>query len=168
MTAQFNMEHFAKSSHDWRQTGFQQEPSKGYQVSSTESTCFGIYNLKPELKPMHVIPHAPVQLVIVLLDDLLDADDIVAVCEDGKICRFYFPKFKERSRFKGLVKAEAEENKVRTFTSSHHSPSFPAKESGYKLTSLPEIFESALPNCACQIFRREAFNGKISPCEILV
>ena len=59
---------------------------------------------------MHVIPHAPVQLVIVFLDDLLDADDIVAVCEDGKICRFNFPKFKERSRFKGLVKAEAEEN----------------------------------------------------------
>ena len=29
------MEHFAKSSHDWRQAGFQQEPSKGYQVSST-------------------------------------------------------------------------------------------------------------------------------------
>ena len=27
---------------------------------------------------MHVIPHAPVQLVIVFLDDLLDADDIVA------------------------------------------------------------------------------------------
>ena len=67
---------------------------------------------------MHVIPHAPVQLVIVFLDDLLDADDIVAVCEDGKICRFYFLKFKERSRFKGLVKAEAEENQVRTFTSS--------------------------------------------------
>ena len=52
---------------------------------------------------MHVIPrHAPVQLVIVFLDDLLDADDIVAVCEDGKICRFYFTKFKERSRFKSL------------------------------------------------------------------
>ena len=117
---------------------------------------------------MHVIPHAPVQLVIVFLDDLLDADDIVAVCEDGKICRFYFPRFKERSRFKGLVKAEAEENQVSTFTSSRDSPSFPAKESGYKLTSLPEIFQSALPNCACEIFRREAFNGKISPCEILV
>ena len=67
---------------------------------------------------MHVIPrHAPVQLVIVFLDDLLDADDIVAVCEDGKICRFYFTKFKERSRFKSLVKAETEENQVRTFTS---------------------------------------------------
>ena len=66
---------------------------------------------------MHVIPHAPVQLVIVFSDDLLDADDIVAVCEDGKICRFYFPKFKERSIFKSLVKAEAEENRVRTLTS---------------------------------------------------
>lgn len=35
---------------------------------------------------------------------------------------------------------------------------FPPK--GRKLrTSVPEIFESAVPKRACQIFRREAFNG---------
>jgi len=40
---------------------------------------------------------------------------MVAVCEDDKECRFYFPEFKERSRFKCLVKAATEENEVRTF-----------------------------------------------------
>ena len=96
---------------------------------------------------MHVIPHAPIQLVIVFLDDLLDADDIVAVCEDGKICRFYFPKFKERSRFKGLVNAEAEENQVRTFTSSRDSPSLPRKSLDTNLRhsqkSLRALFQTA-------------------------
>ena len=49
----------------------------------------------------------------------LDGGDIVAVCEDDKECCFYFPEFKERSRFKGLVtvvKAETVENQAKTFT----------------------------------------------------
>ena len=35
--------------------------------------------------------------------------------EDDKECRFYIPHFKEILKFKRIVKAEAEENQVRTF-----------------------------------------------------
>lgn len=48
--------------------------------------------------------------VFISLGDSLDGDDIVAVCEDLKECRFYLPEFKERSRFKSLVKADSEES----------------------------------------------------------
>ena len=51
-----------------------------------------------------------------LLDDLLDGEDMVAICEDDKECRFYFPGFKERSKFKRLLKAETEGNQVRIIT----------------------------------------------------
>ena len=40
---------------------------------------------------------------------------MVTVYEDDKECRFYFPNIKERLEFKRIVKAEAEENQVRTF-----------------------------------------------------
>jgi len=59
-------------------------------------------------------------------DDLLDGDDMVAVYEDDKECCFYFPEFKERSRFKGLVKTGTEENQVRTFL-PHNLVIFPRK-----------------------------------------
>ena len=41
--------------------------------------------------------------------------DMVTVYEDDKECRFYFPHFKGRLKFKRIVKAEAEESQVRTF-----------------------------------------------------
>ena len=44
-----------------------------------------------------------------------DDHDMVTVYEDDKQCRFYFPYIKERLKFKRIVKAEAEENQVRTF-----------------------------------------------------
>ena len=40
---------------------------------------------------------------------------IVYMYEDDRECRFYFPHFKERLKFKRIVKAEAEENQARTF-----------------------------------------------------
>ena len=40
---------------------------------------------------------------------------MVTVYEDYKECRFYFPHFKDILKFKGIVKAEAEENQVRKF-----------------------------------------------------
>ena len=41
---------------------------------------------------------------------------MVTVYEDEKECPFfYFPHFKERLRFKRMVKAEAKENQIRTF-----------------------------------------------------
>ena len=40
---------------------------------------------------------------------------MVTVYEDDKECRLYFPHFKEGLKFTGIVKAEAEENQVRTF-----------------------------------------------------
>ena len=49
----------------------------------------------------HVIARASVQFVNFVSDDLLIGDDIDAVREDDKECRFCFAEFKERSRFKG-------------------------------------------------------------------
>ena len=40
---------------------------------------------------------------------------MITVHEDDKEFRFYFAHFKERLKFKRIVKAEAEENQVRTF-----------------------------------------------------
>ena len=41
---------------------------------------------------------------------------MVAVYEDDKECSFfYFLHFKERLKFKRIVKAEAKENQIRTF-----------------------------------------------------
>ena len=40
---------------------------------------------------------------------------MVTMYEDDKECRFDFPHFMEKLKFKRIVKAEAEENQVRTF-----------------------------------------------------
>ena len=59
----------------------------------------------------------------------------------------YSTGLKERSRFRSLVKVETEESGKNTFyhvIPAKESASFPVslkKESGYKHTSLPEIFE---------------------------
>ena len=53
---------------------------------------------------------------------------MVHVCEDDKECCFYFPELKARARFKSLVKAETEENQVKTFLPCDCH--FPVKESG--------------------------------------
>ena len=39
---------------------------------------------------------------------------MVTVYEEEKECRFYFAHFKERLKFKRIVKAEAGENEART------------------------------------------------------
>ena len=133
-----------KSSHGWRQTGFQRQPSQGYQVSSTRVDMLSPLQRTTELE-LKLLSwcHALLINKSFFSDDLLDGDDLVVVCEDDKECRFYFPEFKERSRFKSLVKAE-EENQVRAFII------FPRKPTSLPSMSLPENFESVVLNRACQ------------------
>ena len=82
----------------------------------------------------------------------------------------YSTGLKERSRFGSLVKVETEESGKNTFYLV-----IPAKESASFPVSLRKSLDtnirhsqkslSAVPGRACQIFRREAFNGL---CDFLV
>ena len=104
------------------------------------------------------MPYAPVQQLN-FLDDSLDGDDIVAICEDEKDCCFYFLEFKEWSRFKGLVKVETEKNQARTFIILWFYFSY--EIIWIQTYFSPRKLESAVPKRACQIFRWEAFNGNL-------
>ena len=77
-----------------------------------ESTCFPTYNRTGV--EAHVIPRAPVQLVIFLKTIYLAEMIQLQYVRMTKNVVFFFPEFKERPRFKGLVKGETEENQVKT------------------------------------------------------
>ena len=68
---------------------------------------------------------------------------------------FLFPHFKERLKFKRIVKAEAEENQVRTFY-RYDSAGF-----GYENIRVTPINPCTLPNVASMFerFRRKALDN---------
>jgi len=82
---------------------------------------------------------------------------MVYMYADDKECRFYFPEFKERTKLKRLVKAEAEENQVRPSFRYYCDIAFPPKHTESAGTPGRKSLETkyvtpinpcTLPNCA--------------------